>query len=450
MNTSWNKRLIVVTLGMAFASLPAHALNLMQAYKFALNNDPQFRAAKAENQAGQEYQNIGMASLRPTVQYSYSTSKNKGELGSMQGFPARFMVTDQDYRSTSKGFSLRQPLFNLDSYARYEQGLAQIAYSAAIFQAKHSDLMVRVLMAFSEAKYAEDQLNYYVAQRNAYLEQKNQNAQLFKNGEGTRTDSLETQAKLDVAEASVLEAKDSLQNARLILSDIIGIEVTQLDNLKSGAISFNIGDLSFDEWREIALNNNAEIVASKQALEIADKEIAKSRAAHAPKVELVASSMQSLSDTVATRGQDSSIRSLGVQLVIPVYSGGYASAVSKQSIANREKAKADSDAVKNKVLQELRKQFNALKSGSTKIDALQNSVQSAMLLIEATKQSIKGGVRINLDLLNAHQQLASVQRDLAMARYSYLVSFLKLKIAAGTVSSDDLMVVASYFTPEIN
>jgi protease secretion system outer membrane protein len=445
MKTTVKSALLVASLSGLF-SLPAHAINLLQAYQAALKNDAQYRGAKAESLVGKEYEHLGRSALLPSVQYSYSTSKNKGELGSPNIF-GKTTITDQDYRSTSKGFSLRQPLFNLDAYARYYQGLAQVEYSDAIFNSKHSELMVRVLASFSDAKYAQDQLGFFKAQREAYLEQKLANEKMLTHGEGTRTDVLETQAKLDVGDAQILEAQDNLQNALTTLSAVIGMEVQQLDSLQEQFIPLTLEVTDFDYFKTNALANNPEIITARKALEIADYEIAKGRAAHAPKIDIVASSTQSVSENLNSRGQDSSIRNLGVQIVIPVYSGGAVNASYRQAVARREKAKADLEGVEAKILIELRKQYNALNSSVAKIYALQKSVASSKLLIEATKQSVKGGVRINLDLLNAYQQLAMAQRDLAGARYTYLMSFLKLKIAAGNVTAEDMKTVALHFTP---
>jgi protease secretion system outer membrane protein len=80
-----------------------------------------------------------------------------------------------------------------------------------------------------------------------------------------------------------------------------------------------------------------------------------------------------------------------------------------------------------------------------KIDALIAAVESAKLLMTATEQSIKGGVRINLDLLNAQQQLFTSQRDLAQARYAYLIASLRLRGLAGNIGSQDIREIAAYF-----
>jgi protease secretion system outer membrane protein len=441
------KKIVIASIFAAFTcttSLQAHAIGLLQAYQAALNNDTNFRGAKADKVAGQEYEVIGRAGLLPTVQYSYATSKNKGELISVDFFGFE-NLTNQDYRSTSKGFSLRQPLFNLDLYARFQQGVAQTAYSEAQFDVKKSDLMLRVLGAYSEAKYAEDQVKYYTAQRDAYLEQKLINENMYKKGEGTKTEMLETQAKLDVAEALILEAQDNQFTSRNTLASITGLDINELEGLSDTFSSLTISPTDYESWKRIALAQNPEVLSARYALDIAEKEVTKSYAAHAPRLDLTAGYTNSISESLATRGQNSSVRNLGIQIVIPIYSGGYAHAVSKQTVAHLEKAKADLAGTENKVLIELRKQYSALRSSVAKIEAMQNSVLSAKTLIEATKQSIKGGLRINVDLLNAYQQLVYVQRDLANARYSYLMSYLKLKIAAGNATENDLREIAASF-----
>lgn len=422
----------------------ASAIGLLDAYIAALKNDPMHRSAKAELIAGLESEAIGRSGLLPTIQYSYSTNKNKGE-SITPNIIGQLTKGNPDYSSTSKGVTLRQTIFNLDAYARFKQGVAQKDYSIAQFDSRSSELMVRLVSAYAETKYAEEQLKLYVAQRDTYAEQRKVNDRLFAKGEGTKTEMLETQAKLDVAEALILEAEDALQTARNNLSGIVGTEVTQLDGLPSDFRPMLTNE-DFETWRAIADEKNPEIVAARIGVEIAKQEITKSNAGHAPRIDLNASYNHGLSETFSTLNQDLNMRTIGVQLIIPIYSGGYVSAVAKQAVARRDKARADLDGTVTKVMVELRKQYSAVKSSAVKIDGLQKSVNSAAALVEATQQSIKGGVRINADLLNAQQQLVSAKRDLASARYNYLLSYMKLRVAAGTVNIDDLRTIAGYFS----
>lgn len=424
------------------AAESSHATSLLQAYKSALANDPLYNAAKADRAAGREYAVIGQSGLLPSVQYSYSTSKVKGET-----IRPLFGLSHEDYRSSSKGVSIKQVLFNGDAYARYEQGIAQSNLSESQFDARSQELTLRLVSSYADANYAMDQVSLYIAQRDALLEQRKVNDKLFEKGEGTRTDMLETQAKLDVSESMLLEAHDALQNSRATLASIVGEELGELDRLVPNFKPVSV-EGSLEDWKKIAEERNPEISAARYAVEIAEKDIDKAKAAHMPRVDLNAAYNRSVSETVATKNQDNNTRTIGVQLVIPIYSGGYANAALKQAIAHRDRAKAEFLASKEKLFNELGKQFNAVKSGVARIEAMGKTVSSASLLVEATRQSVKGGIRINADLLNSEQQLMTAKRDLASARYTYLLSMLKLKIAAGTMNYDDLKVVAAYFVKQ--
>lgn len=447
MRQSWMRTTLMAAAcaAMCMSATSASAIGLIQAYEAALKNDPQYQSAVFENQAGQEYRKLGRSGLLPSVQYSYSTSKNKAAQ-TAPNFLGQLTTSYPEYTSINNSVSLRQTLFSLDATARYKQGIAQTKYSDAQFSGRAQDLMVRVLSAYADAKYAEDQLALYTAQRDSYREQKHLNARLFEKGEGTRTDMLETEAKLDVAEAQVIESTDNLAAARNTLAAMIGMEVNNLDSLGSEFKVMPFSPSTLSEWRLIASDQNAEIAAARLAIEASEQEINKNRAGHTPRLDLNASYSRSIADTLTNYNQDSTVRSIGVQLVIPIYSGGYVSASTSQAVANRDKARSDLEATTNKVMIELQRQFNTTQSSMAKIDALQKSVNSATLLVQATKQSVKGGVRINLDVLNAEQQLVASKRDLAQARYNYLISLIKLRVAAGNLSIDDLRSVAAYFS----
>lgn len=429
------------------ASGSAFAISLMQAYQAALKNDPLHRGAKADQEAGQQYEVMGRAGLLPQVQYSYSTSKNKGESISPTVLGG-FRIQDLDYTSLTRNVSVRQTLYSMDAYARFEQGVTQTQLSDVQFDAKSKDLILRVTNAYIEAKFAEDQFNLYTAQRDAYAEQRRVNERMFQKGEGTKTDMLETAAKLDVAEALVLESADNMRTTRNTLTGMLGQEVIQLDRLREGVSVGGLLQGTQEEWIATAEKNSQEIVAAQLNVDLSEKEITKAKAGHMPRLDLNASYNRGQSDSITTQTQDNSTRSIGVQLVIPIYSGGYTNAAYKQAVARKDKAISELDATRNKTLVELKKQFGLVRSSQSKIEAFEKSVASATLLVEATKQSIKGGMRINLDLLNAEQALVNAKKDLAQARYGYLMSFLKLKAVAGVVNATDLQTVAGLFSAD--
>ncbi|AKU25120.1 type I secretion protein TolC [Massilia sp. NR 4-1] len=415
------------------------ALGLLQAYEAALQNDPAFRSARAAHDAGQENRVLGRSNLLPNVSGSFSGSQNRNTL--------TIGKTDmpRDYISRSSTLQVRQPLFNLDGFARYKQGVAQANYADMQYLSQSQEVILRVTGAYFDVLLKKDQLALAEAQRNTYAEQRKVNDRLFEKGEAAKTDMLETQARLDVAEAQVLEAQDDVNTALTNLAGIIGGEPGELDGLSPDFRVRGGSGQSFDEWKRLSLENNPEIKTLTYGVEIARQEVNKQRSGHVPRVDLVGTYGKSVSDSITTYNQETMVRSIGIQVNIPIYSGGSVNAASRQAVANQEKAKADLQTQTDKVTVELRKNYNQMSSSVARIDALVKSVDSGKLLVKATEQSIKGGVRINLDLLNAQQQLFTSKRDLAQARYNYLIATLRLRAAAGVLAYDDLREVAANF-----
>jgi len=435
---------------LAFAALhagPASAFGLMDAYQAALQNDPTYRAAQYENESGQLARQLGHSTLLPNVSLQVSASKNHAERTTATPFGP--VTTDPSYISRLQLLSVRQPLYNPEGYARNAQGKAQASYSEAKLAGSRQDLLLRVTEAYLNVLLVEDFVALAAAKRDTLLEQSRANARMFAVGEGTRTDMLETQARLDLAEAELIEANDSLATMRRTLASIVGKEPGRLDRLHRLAGDFRItatDQRSFEEWRAAALEHNAEIAAQRHAVEVAAQEIRKARSGHLPRLDAVASYSKGKSETVNTYDQEANVRSIGFQLNIPIYSGGHVSATAGQAVASHHRTKAELDAAVARTMVELEKNYRATQSSVARNDALAKAVDSARLLVTATQQSVKGGVRVNLDVLNAKQQLFSAQRDLAQARYTYLLSTLRLRAFAGVLSVDDLAVVAGHFS----
>ena len=229
------------------------------------------------------------------------------------------------------------------------------------------------------------------------------------------------------------------------MAGVIGMAPGKLDRLGEGVKPAPLTPASFEEWRAIALARNDALAAGRLAVENARLDIARARAGHAPRIDLVASYSRGDAESLSTYNQNSVNRNVGVQLNVPLYAGGAVNAATRQAVAVHERAKAQLEVQANAVTLELRKAHSVVLSSAKKIDALVKAVESSQLLMKATEQSIKGGVRINLDLLNAQQQLYTAQRDLAQARYAYLLGALRLQAAAGTLDVESVRRVAAHF-----
>ncbi len=434
-------------------SAPVYSLGILDAYSLALEKDPTFQAAIKEKEAGDEAKNIGRAGLMPKVSLNYQNAPRNWQTQKYQTSDIFGNVSDvtkrQQYRSYAGSVTLTQPLFDYEAYAKYKTGVAQSLMADEKYRSKYLELAVRVISAYVSVAYAKDQIALAEAQKAAYKEQLALNDRLMAAGEGTVTDVAETQARYSLAEAQVIEARDVLDSAQRELEVIIGIPLDQLDalqTLRQG--KFQVSPLrftAFDDWQKLAMERNPQLASSRHGVEAARYDVERNRAGFMPQVQLYASHSENDSSSDNTVNQKYRTDSVGVQVSMPIYSGGGVAASTRQAAARYGQAKYELDAQVGSIMNDLRKQFNQCISSQAKLRAYELAVKSATTQVEATRQSVLAGQRVNVDVLNAEQQLYAAQRDLAEAKYTYIKAWITLLGDSGTLSEKDIMQVAEYF-----
>ena len=421
---------------------PTHAQGLISFYKAALAHDPKYQSALFEKIAGEEFEAIGRAGLMPSVTATYNYSKNYAER-SFNGVP----LDKPQYDSKVASLSMRQPLFNLDSWQRYKGGQFQLSFSQSKLEADSQDLIVRLASTYLNALLAEDQLRLSMAQRDAYQESRKVNQKLFEKGAGTRTDVLETAARYEQAQALVVEAQDNVANLRNELAVIIGKDPGLLDVLVETLPELPLVPALLVDWERLGQERNPEIMSQRHTVAYLQAEADRIRAGHFPRADLVVSHSRNTSESLFLLGQDSVVNSVGVQLSLPIYSGGSVNAQTRQAAARLAGGHADLDVTLKKILVEIRKQYLLVTSTRNRISAMELAERAAAEAVDATRLSVSGGHRVNLDVLTAVQQLYTTRRDLAEARHAYLLSYLRLHAAAGVLDGEVLVKINACFQP---
>lgn len=418
----------------------AWSFDLTQALEAARRHDAKYRVALHELEASREARIQSRAGLLPELSLASSAYRNHLDR-QYPGARDEVVKTSQTYDSNNVTLQLRQALFNKDALALARRGDAQTRLGEQVFLARSDELVLRLVEAYSKVLLAQEQVRLADAQVQALQEEAQANERLFARGEGTRTDVLESQSGLDLALARRIEAGNAQADALAGLRDVVGpsVALDTVRRLESSRFEFQplLPD-SLQAWQELANQGNAQIAANRIAVEIAREDLARADAGHWPRVDLVGSLGRSRSDSVNTLGQRNDQASVGIQVQLPLYSGGRINSAQRQSIANVAKAEADLDDVIRTTSLSLQTAFTALYSGSRRIAALQKALDSGIAQVEATRKSVDGGVRIRLDVLRAQQQVSQTARDLAQARFEHALAWLKLKSLAGELQEDDL------------
>ncbi|MFZ6689676.1 TolC family outer membrane protein [Undibacterium sp. SXout11W] len=427
---------IAALLAGALFSAQANAADLLQIYKDALANDAQFASARASQVAGLEKATQGRAGLLPTVALSGSDTRTNSNYASDN----RLVGGSGTNYTNNVQLNLVQPLFRWANWQQYEQGKLSVVVSDAQFSQAQQDLIVRVAQAYFDVLTAQDNLITLHAQQVAISEQLASAKRNFEVGTATITDTHEAQARYDLVIAQEFAGQSDLQIKRSALQQIIGKEAGDLSMLKVGIKLDGPKPERIEDWVSSAEQQNFNVVASQVAVEIAKRTIEINRAGHYPTVDLVAGrARNSAGGQGGLNGNGVSTgNSIGVQWSVPIFSGFSVNSRVTEAIALEDKARNDLEAARRAAALGARQAYVGVTSGLAQVKAYEAAEISSQSALDSNKLGYQVGVRINIDVLNAQQQLYTTRQTLAKARYDTIMSGLRLKAASGILKEDDL------------
>jgi outer membrane protein len=419
----------------------AHAADLLDIYHAAQSQDAVFASARAAHDAGQEKLTQGRALMLPSVNLNANTTKNNVETTYATPMPPLLNSGTLNYNTHGYGVSLVQPLFREQNWAAYNESQLQVAITEAQFKLAEQDVILRSAQTYFDVLIAQDTVSLAAAQKTAISQQLEQAKRNFEVGTSTITDTYEAQARYDLIVAQELAAADNLEIKRRTLQQLTNGNVSDLNALGPAFKLDNPTPADVQKWVDDAQHNNYQVMQAQAAYELADKEVDRNRGGHLPTVDLVANYGKNVATGGMFGGTDTRTTTVGVQLNLPLFQGGATQSKWREADANREKAKQDLENARRNIELQTRQAYLGVVNGIAQVQALQQALKSSESLLDASKLGQQVGVRTSLDVLNAQQQLYSTRKDLYQAQYNYLVSHLKLKAAAGSLSEADLGMV---------
>ena len=408
------------------AASQAVAENLLEVFESALESDPEFLAAGADNRAAQEIRPQAQAGLLPGASLSFSTQWNE-----RQRLP--------DSRSDNLTLNVEQPIWRRDRHIAVEQADSRIARADALYAAARQDLMVRVAERYFGVLEAEDELGFARATLEAFEQQLAQSRQRFEVGLIPITDVEEAKAGFDLSRAQLIAAENALDIAREALRETTGEYRETLAPLTEMPLVTPKPE-DIDKWTEIALDRNPRLLAAKHDTETARREIQRIQAAHSPTLDAVGSI--GLNDSGSSPAGETRRANVSLRLNLPLYSGGSILSRTRESRHRYQRTLDVLERERRRAQRETRDAYLGVESGISRVRALEQAVRSNRAAAEAVEAGFQVGTRTSVDVLDAQRDLFRALRDLAEARYGYVLDVLRLKRAAGALSEDDLRLIA--------
>ena len=430
----------------SLSSLPAYALDLVQALELAQQNDMVLQAAQAEYLAAAESESQSTSALLPAVSLSLFAQKNSTETSNATG---SFSNGTSEYTTDGYTLSLTQTLYNQQLIDAMDASESFSAQALASYEAARQSLILRLAQAYFAVLAAQDNVAFAEAEKKANARLLKQNQERFKVGLIAITDVKEAQANYDSTVAQAIIASNDLSNQQESLWLIINQRPDSLSALQESIpLTFpELGDIK--SWQDKAITNNLNLRAAHYALEAAQNNYDSQRAGHYPTLNLNAhhSSTSSDGSTLGLGGRDVDDTVIGLSLDIPIYSGGYTSSKIRQGAATLEQTKMLYEKQQRQTIQEMRVAYLGVQAAIAQVKAFKQVLISTESATEATQLGFEVGTRTSVDVLLAQGNLFKSQRDYAKARYDFILKLLEIKYAAGLLSSDDIQHISQWLSP---
>ncbi len=422
------RQLLGLTLAATSISGPAFGLSLSEAMGHALAHDPTFLAASQAREAGQEKRVQGRANLLPSVGATADARKLD-----VDGAPRKL-----DFRNYV--VSLNQPLLDLAALRLAQQGSQTAIAADAAFGTARQDALLRLAGAYFDVLNAQEALSVTQAEKKAIAEQLESAKRSFEVGTATVTDQQEAQARFDLILASEIRAENNLNVKRQALGLIMGQPLpARLPDLRANLQIPAPTPMNAEDWVAQARAANFVVLRATADQERARLDVSRQAAGHLPSLDLVAARSRSSETSAVSIGQPSADSNyVGLSLTVPILAGGATTSLVRESSALHNEARHKLDAAKLLAEQTARESYLNVVAGLAQINALRAAERSSQLALESNRLGYEVGVRINIDVLNAQQQLFAAQRDLAKARNDTLLASLQLRAAVGGLGPADL------------
>ena len=431
------KRTLIALFTLLVLPVSANATNLDDIYKLAVENDPQFLAAYSTYQAELTAKPQARALLLPNASFSADVSENSSD-SSLSG--------KSDFQINGYKLSISQPVFHYDYFIQLGQANESVKKATAEYSAAQQELMLRVVQRYLDVLAARDNLEFAQSEKTAIDRQLEQARKRFEVGLIAITDVHEAQAAFDLAHAQEIAAENQVSSSQEALSEITGQQHKTLGLLGKKLPLLTPEPASLESWTKVALEQNLQLKAAKNAATIAQEEIKRLRSGHYPTLDLVAS--RNHSDVGGGFGaRETDTDAIALQFSLPLYQGGLVSSQVKEAAHLYQKARENLEQQRRATLRQARDAYRGVLTDISRVKALKQATVSTQSAVEATEAGFEVGTRTIVDVLVSQRELFRARRDYAQTRYDYLLNTLRLKQAAGTLSPDDLTNINQWIQP---
>lgn len=420
-----------------FSAAAGAAEDMVDVFEAGLRHDPRFHAARFEYEAA--LQKIPQARAELLPQISFDARQSRTNQNILEREQPAFGIGRSEFTTRTWQFQASQPLFRYSSWVQLSQSRAVVRQAFAMYTAAEQELILRAAATYLNLLASRDRVLLAEAELAAVGRQLELVQAQRRGGIAPVTDEYEAEARYSSVQADLIEATYALDDAYQALREMVGDAVTDVFPLRAEIPLLVPQPANVNEWVARATDQNLLLMAREEAVNVAKHETKRVRGAHYPTVELVANAGNTDVGGAVTGGASNTDTTVvGVQFNVPLFSGGVVQARAREADMNLRRIEQERILQHRVVMRETRASFQGVMSAIQRVRALEASLVSQESAVEGRTRGFRSGVYTLLDVLDSERELFTTRRDLARARYEYLLNRLQLKRQAGTLGEEDL------------
>ncbi|MCO7570339.1 MULTISPECIES: TolC family outer membrane protein [Pseudomonas] len=424
--------------------------DLVSVYQEAVDNNADLAAARAQYGAQKEVVPQARAGLLPNLSAGADINNTRTKFDEPSMASTR---SGNVYQAT-----LAQPLFRADRWFQLQAAKDINEQASLQLSATEQNLILQSAENYFAVLRAQDNLASTKAEEAAFKRQLDQSNERFDVGLSDKTDVLQAQASYDTARANRILAQRQVDDAFEALITLTNREYNSIQGIVHTLPVLAPTPNDAKAWVDTAARQNLNLLASNYAVSAAEETLKQRKAGHAPTLDAVAQYKKGDNDALGfsnpnplTRyGSDVEQRSIGLQLNIPIYSGGLTSSQVRESYSRLSQTEQQRESLRRQVVENTRNLHRAVNTDVEQVQARRQSIISNQSAVEATEIGYQVGTRNIVDVLDAQRQLYTSVRNYNNSRYDYILDNLRLKQAAGTLNPGDLQDLSRYLKADYN
>lgn len=448
---------VAASTGFAWAAQPAPAASslptktdLIRVYKDAVDNNADLAAAQADYLARKEAVPQARSGLLPQINAGANVGSNRTSLDEPN---ATLNRSSQVLQAT-----LSQPLFRADRWFQLKAAENVSEQAQLEFSATQQALILQSAETYFGVLRAQDNLAASKAEEAAFKRQLDQSNERFDVGLSDKTDVLESQASYDTARANRLVAEQQVDDAFQALVTLTNREYSALEGILHSMPVVAPMPNDAKAWVDTSVQQNLTLQASNYAVDAAEETLRQRKAGHLPTVDAVAQYQKGDNDALGFTNSPGNPHygkwvdesSIGLQLNVPIYTGGLTSSQVREAYQRLNQSEQLRESQRRQVVQNARNQHRAVNTDVEQVKARRQAIISNQSSLEATEIGYQVGTRNIVDVLDAQRSLYNSVRDYNNTRYDYILDNLRLKQTAGTLAPSDLQALSGYLKPDYN